>query len=64
MKALQKNEWSVPGAFQVTYVDVTVKEPEVTHRVNLTKFNEWLERSHGAPRDTVQREKVRSILNG
>jgi len=49
LKAFQRNEWSGPGAFQVSYVDVTVKEPEVTHRVNLTKFNEWLERSHVHP---------------
>jgi hypothetical protein len=36
MKALQSNDWSGPGACEVRYVDVTVKEPEVTHRVNLT----------------------------
>ena len=64
LKMLQSDEWSGPSAFQVSYVDVTVKEPEVTHRVNLTKFNEWLERERGSPRDAIQRQKVRSILSG
>jgi hypothetical protein len=63
MKALQSKEWSGPGAFQVGYVDVTVTEPEVTHRVSVKKFNEWLERSHGSPRETIQRQRVKSILN-
>jgi 2,3-bisphosphoglycerate-independent phosphoglycerate mutase len=63
IKALQSNDWSGRGAFQVSYVDVTVKEPEVTHRVNLSKFNEWLDRERGSPRDTSQRQRVRSILN-
>jgi hypothetical protein len=63
VKALQSNAWSGPGAFQVSYVDVTVKEPEVTHRVNLNKFNEWLDRERGSPRDRSQRQRVRSILN-
>jgi hypothetical protein len=64
LKALQRNEWSGPAAFQIGYVDVTVTEPQVTHRVNLTKFNEWLDRERGSPRETVQRQRVKSILNG
>jgi hypothetical protein len=64
MKALQSKDWSAPGAFEASYIRVTVAEPEVTHQVSVKKFNEWLERSHGSPRDTIQRQKVRSILNG
>jgi hypothetical protein len=40
LKAPQTDEWSGPSAFQVSYVDVTVKQPGITHRVNLTKFND------------------------
>lgn len=36
----QTDEWSGPSAFQVSYVDVTVKQPGITHRVNLMKFND------------------------
>jgi hypothetical protein len=64
MKALQSKDWSAPGEFQASYIEVAVTEPEVTHRVSVKKFNEWLERSHGAPRDTIQRQKIKSILNG
>ena len=64
LKALQSDEWSGPSAFQVSYANVTVKQPAVTHRVNLTRFNEWLEQERGSPRDTVQRQRVKSILNG
>jgi hypothetical protein len=64
MKALQNKEWSGPGAFQISYVDVTVTEPEVTHRISLKKFNEWLERSHGSPREVIQRQRLRAILHG
>jgi hypothetical protein len=49
MKAMQSKDWSAPGVFQASYIDVIVAEPEVKHQVSVTKFNEWLERSHGSP---------------
>jgi hypothetical protein len=60
MQALRSKEWSGPGAFKIGYVDVIVTGPEVTQRVNVKKFNEWLERSHCSPRETIQRQKVQS----
>jgi hypothetical protein len=64
MKALQSKDWSAPATFEASYITVTVAEPEVTHQVSVRKFNDWLERTHGSPRDTIQRQKVKSILNG
>ena len=31
MKALQSKDWSAPGEFQASYIEVAVTEPEVTH---------------------------------
>ena len=64
MKALRGHEWSGPGAFQASRLDVIMKQSEVTHKVSLKKFSKWLERERGSPRDSIQRQKVRSILDG
>jgi hypothetical protein len=64
LKLLQSNEWSGPGAYQVTHVTVRVQEPQIEHKVSLKRFQDWLERSGGSPRETVQRQKLKGILEG
>jgi len=43
-------------------VSVSVADVRVEHKVELTEFTKWLDRSNGSPREVIQRQKLRSIL--
>jgi hypothetical protein len=43
-------------------VKVSVADVRVEHELKLGEFTKWLERTSGAPRDIIQRQKVREIL--
>jgi hypothetical protein len=62
IKILQSKDWSGPSAYQASHVTVHVQEPQVEHKVSLKKFNDWLARSNGSPRELVQRNKLKEIL--
>jgi hypothetical protein len=57
---LRGNEW-VAGIRQGT-VTVSVSDVRVEHKVELSEFLKWLERTNGSPRDVFQRQRLRSIL--
>lgn len=50
LRAFRDQEWSLEDAYSTGYVEIVAKQPEVTHRVLLKKFDEWLNR-RGSERD-------------
>jgi hypothetical protein len=62
LKLMQTDNWAGPTAYEATYVTVRVQEPQVEHKVSLKRFQDWLEQSRGSPRETIQRQKLKGIL--
>jgi hypothetical protein len=46
----------------MTTVTVQVRNPEVTHIVNIQDFENWLKRGGKTPADTVLKARLRRML--
>jgi hypothetical protein len=64
LKALRKNDWSGSDAWEATWVEVTVTEPEVVHSIEVKAFEKWLEHTPSSPKDITLRQRIRKILEG
>jgi hypothetical protein len=64
LKAMRKNDWSGAGAWETTWVEVTVTEPEVVHSIEVKAFQNWLEHTPMSPKDITLRQRIRKILEG
>ena len=58
--ALRGDEW-VAGIRQGS-ITVSVADVRVEHKVELSEFTKWLDRTNGSPREVFQRQKLRSLL--
>jgi hypothetical protein len=58
--AIHRHSWS--EELTEGEVKVMVLDTPVEHSVNLRKFNAWLKRPGGAPKDMVNRIRVQEIL--
>ena len=62
LKQLQGNEWVAGIGRPGDAVMVSVKSIPVEHRVRISEFTKWLERSPISPAETIRKQKVREIL--
>jgi hypothetical protein len=62
LAAIRGRDWVDELREEHGIVDVTVTEIPVKHTVQMKDFNAWLVRQGGAPRDIIQRTRVRKIL--
>jgi len=60
--AIRGNEWVAGLAQGLNVVKVSVADIRVEHGVRLMEFTKWLERDGGSPRETSDRQRIRSIL--
>lgn len=62
LTAIRGRDWVDGLREEHGIVDVAVTEIPVKHTVQMKDFNAWLVREGGAPRDIIQRSRVRKIL--
>ena len=60
LAALRRSDW-VAG-FQQGVVKVSVADVRVEHQIKLSDFTQWLNRHSPSPRETVHRQRLRTIL--
>jgi hypothetical protein len=54
--------WVDDIANHVTEVSVTVRQPDVVHRVRMRNFAQWVQRSGRSPAETVRIGEMRRLL--
>ena len=64
LRAFRDHDWSLEDAYLTGYLEVVAKQPEVTHKVLLKQFDDWLKRPGGSPKEISKREFVKRILEG
>src|SRR5258707_2750742 len=62
LAAIRGNDWVSGFAEGHGVVKVSVTDVRVEHEVKLGDFTKWVERKGGSPRDVIQRQKIREIL--
>jgi hypothetical protein len=60
--ALRGNDWVMGIPQGLNTVQVSVVDIPIEHSVKIQDFNDWLERSTGAPREIVKRSRIKAIL--
>ena len=61
LAAIRGNEWVAGIAQGLNVVKVSVADVRVEHEVRLMEFTKWLENDGGSPRETSDRQRIRSI---
>jgi|SRR5215472_9161423 len=62
LKQLQGNAWVAGIGGATDAVTVLVKSVAIEHRVRISEFTKWLERSPTNPSEVIRKQKVREIL--
>src|ERR1700757_2772274 len=62
LAAIRGNEWVAGIAQGLNVVKVSVADVRVGDEVKLMEFTKWLERDGGSPRETSDRQRIRSII--
>lgn len=62
LAAIRAHDWVSVIPKGLNTVDVSVSEVAVTHSVRFRDFENWVNRSGGAPRDVLLRDRIREIL--
>jgi hypothetical protein len=62
LAVIRGHDWAAEIPEGLNVVDVSVSETVVTHSVSLRDFRNWVNRTGGAPRDVVLRDRIREIL--
>jgi hypothetical protein len=60
--ALRGNDWVMGIPQGLNTVQVSVVDIPIEHSVKIQDFNDWLERSTGAPREIFKRSRIKAIL--
>jgi len=63
LRTVRNSPWADEIPQNLNDVMVCVAEVRVEHRVSLRKFNEWLGRGGGSPKELAQRKRVRELLD-
>jgi hypothetical protein len=53
-------DWRIPDGFNP--VNVRVMDVPVDHEVRLKDFTQWLDRRGNSPKEVMDRQKIRDIL--
>jgi hypothetical protein len=62
LKAIRDSVWAGEIPEGINTVTVCAAQPQVEHRVKVTEFKSWLNRSGGSPAESVHRQKVQAIF--
>lgn len=62
LAAIRGNEWVAGIAQGLNAVKVSVADVRVEHEVRLMEFTKWVEKDGGSPRETSDRQRIRTIL--
>ena len=63
LKQFRENTWSAEASHWTGLLEMTVKVPEVRHRVFLEKFHDFIEAEGGTLRQRSLRDRVKKILD-
>lgn len=63
LHAIRKDAWAEEIGHALNDIVVSVSDVSVEHRVPIRKFNEWLGRTAGSPKEVSQRKRVRELLD-
>jgi hypothetical protein len=63
LATLRHDEWvaGIPGGLNT--VVASVASVRVDHEIKMADFERWLEKSGGSPREIVERQRIRAILD-
>lgn len=64
LRQFRDNTWSAEASHWTGLLEMTVKAPEVKHRVFLEKFQKFAEAKGGTLRQQSLRDRVKKILDG
>jgi hypothetical protein len=59
---LRQNDW-VDGIHQNSMIKISVKEPEVEHRVRIKDFENWLASNGKSPAEQALKTDLRALFN-
>ena len=62
LHVLRVNDW-VDGIPQNSTITITVKEPEVEHKVRIRDFESWLASNGKSPAEQALKSDLRALLN-
>jgi hypothetical protein len=62
LKAIRDSVWAGEIPEGINTVTVCAAPPDVQHRVKVSEFKSWLNRTGGSPTETVHRKKVKAIF--
>lgn len=62
LSTIRGHEWVSGIAQGVNVVKVSVADVRVEHEVKMMEFTKWLEKDGGSPRETSDRQRIRTIL--
>ena len=60
--ALRGNDWVMGISQGLNTVQVSVVDIPIEHSVKIKDFNDWLERSTGAPSEISKRSRIKALL--
>ncbi len=58
LRAIRESVWADQIPEGITTVTVSAGAPQLEHRIKVTEFKSWLNRTGGSPAETVHRQKV------
>lgn len=64
LRQFREDTWSAEASHWTGLLEMRVKQPEVRHRVMLSKFQKFVEAQGGTLRQQSLRDRVKAILNG
>jgi hypothetical protein len=62
LKLFRDEPWCSQAAQATGYLEISVRAPEVRHKILLADFERWLQQSGGSPRDLALRQELRKLL--
>ena len=62
LKVIRESVWAGEIPEGINTVTVCAAPPDVQHRVKVSEFKSWLNRTGGSPAETVHRKKVKAIF--
>jgi hypothetical protein len=60
--AIQAHDWAAEIGKGLTSVTVKIRNPEITHVVQIQEFESWLNRGCKSPAETVLKNRLRQML--
>jgi len=63
LAALRETEWAADFGRGQTTIAVSVRHPEVQHKVRMRDFESWLQSAARSPAEMILKTRLRQLLN-